>query len=190
MRRLMISRKSIPMATALYKLVAERGPWSSLSRWALESYFKGDVGKVFMLYSRMTEMGYEVAQSNAAWILDKYAESRCALVNLDFVQMQKGINVHILCGGRPLNKLGLDLDSKQTLRERYHHKTRSLNAVVEVTAGLGSEDESWWNRLVRDMGLEEVQEFKERLQQLRYNLVAEVEEKKKEKMTTTTVVEK
>ncbi|KAL5076881.1 hypothetical protein RYX36_015865 [Vicia faba] len=61
-------------ATALYKLVAERGPWSSLSRWALEAYLKGDVGKAYMLYSRMAEMGYEVAQSNAAWILDKYGE--------------------------------------------------------------------------------------------------------------------
>ncbi|KAL5054634.1 hypothetical protein RYX36_035316 [Vicia faba] len=62
------------LATALYKLVAERGPWSSLSRWALEAYLKGDVGKAYMLYSKMAEMGYEVAQSNAAWILDKYGE--------------------------------------------------------------------------------------------------------------------
>ncbi|KAI9174260.1 hypothetical protein LWI28_014722 [Acer negundo] len=67
-------KKNLPMATALYKLVAERGPWNSLSRWALESYLKGDVGKAFLLYSRMAELGYEVAQSNAAWILDKYGE--------------------------------------------------------------------------------------------------------------------
>ncbi|CAL1369663.1 unnamed protein product [Linum trigynum] len=67
-------KKNLPMATALYKLVAERGPWSSLSRWAIESYLKGDVGKAFLLYSRMAEMGYEIAQSNAAWILDKYGE--------------------------------------------------------------------------------------------------------------------
>ncbi|PIN22874.1 Extracellular protein SEL-1 [Handroanthus impetiginosus] len=67
-------KKNLPMATALYKVVAERGPWSSLSRWALESYLKGDIGKSFLLYSRMAEMGYEVAQSNAAWILDKYGE--------------------------------------------------------------------------------------------------------------------
>ncbi|XP_059640930.1 ERAD-associated E3 ubiquitin-protein ligase component HRD3A [Cornus florida] len=67
-------KKDLHMATALYKLVAERGPWSSLSRWALESYLKGDLGKAFFLYSRMAELGYEVAQSNAAWILDKYAE--------------------------------------------------------------------------------------------------------------------
>lgn len=62
------------MATSLFKLVAERGPWGSMSRWALESYLKGDVGKAFLLYSRMSELGYEVAQSNAAWILDKYGE--------------------------------------------------------------------------------------------------------------------
>ncbi|CAN0902273.1 ERAD-associated E3 ubiquitin-protein ligase component HRD3A [Linum grandiflorum] len=67
-------KKNLAMATALYKLVAERGPWSSLSRWALESYLKGDIGKAFLLYSRMAEMGYEIAQSNAAWILDKYGE--------------------------------------------------------------------------------------------------------------------
>lgn len=68
-------KKNLPMATSLYKLVAERGPWSSLSRWALESYLKGEVGKAFLLYSRMAELGYEVAQSNAAWILDKFGEA-------------------------------------------------------------------------------------------------------------------
>ncbi|XP_030493553.2 ERAD-associated E3 ubiquitin-protein ligase component HRD3A [Cannabis sativa] len=67
-------KKDLVMATALYKLVAERGPWSSLSRWALEAYLKGDVGKALFLYSRMADLGYEVAQSNAAWILDKYGE--------------------------------------------------------------------------------------------------------------------
>jgi len=77
-------------ATALYKLVAERGPWSSLSRWALESYLKGDVGKAFLLYARMAELGYDVA---------------CVWENLSFVQMQKGISVHILCGGRLLSRV-------------------------------------------------------------------------------------
>ncbi|XP_042502891.1 ERAD-associated E3 ubiquitin-protein ligase component HRD3A-like [Macadamia integrifolia] len=67
-------KKNLPLATGLYKFVAERGPWSSLSRWALESYLKGEVGKAFLLYSRMAELGYEVAQSNAAWILDRFGE--------------------------------------------------------------------------------------------------------------------
>uniref|UniRef100_A0A7N0TKJ5 ERAD-associated E3 ubiquitin-protein ligase component HRD3A n=1 Tax=Kalanchoe fedtschenkoi TaxID=63787 RepID=A0A7N0TKJ5_KALFE len=72
-------KKNLPMATALYKLVAERGPWSSMSRWALEAYLKGDIGKAFFLYLRMAEQGYEVAQSNAAWILDKYGGKKICI---------------------------------------------------------------------------------------------------------------
>ncbi|KAK4257982.1 hypothetical protein QN277_007500 [Acacia crassicarpa] len=68
---------------------------------------------------------------------------------------------------------------------------KSLNAVAEATSGSGSEDGSWWNRSVSEMGLEEVQEFKERLQQLRHNLVAAAEEKMTtaaaEKMTASVV---
>ncbi|KAJ0694818.1 putative ERAD-associated E3 ubiquitin-protein ligase component HRD3 [Helianthus annuus] len=75
-------KKNLPMATSLYKLVAERGPWNSLSRWALESYLKGEIGKAFLLYSRMAELGYEVAQSNAAWILDKYGEASMCMGEL------------------------------------------------------------------------------------------------------------
>ncbi|KAK1584501.1 hypothetical protein Q3G72_033550 [Acer saccharum] len=56
-------KKNLHMATALYKIVAERGPWSSLSRWALESYLKGDLGKAFLLYSRMAELGYDTHHS-------------------------------------------------------------------------------------------------------------------------------
>ncbi|XP_040998075.1 ERAD-associated E3 ubiquitin-protein ligase component HRD3A-like isoform X1 [Juglans microcarpa x Juglans regia] len=67
-------KKNLQEATRLYKVVAELGPWTSLSRWALQSYLKGDVGKAFLLYARMAELGYEVAQSNAAWILYKYGK--------------------------------------------------------------------------------------------------------------------
>ena len=42
-----------------------------LYRWALESYLKSDVGKAFLLYSKMAELGYEVAHSNAIWVLDQ-----------------------------------------------------------------------------------------------------------------------
>ena len=55
-------------------LVAERGPWGSLLRWELESYLKGQTARALLLYSRVAELGYEVAQSNAAWILDKFGE--------------------------------------------------------------------------------------------------------------------
>uniref|UniRef100_A0A6N2KAE3 DOD-type homing endonuclease domain-containing protein n=1 Tax=Salix viminalis TaxID=40686 RepID=A0A6N2KAE3_SALVM len=67
-------RKNLAVATALYKLVAEQGPWNSLSRWALESYLKGGCGQGWRIPVYSSELGYEIAQSNAAWILDKYAE--------------------------------------------------------------------------------------------------------------------
>ncbi|XP_047941801.1 ERAD-associated E3 ubiquitin-protein ligase component HRD3A-like [Salvia hispanica] len=90
-------KKNLHMATALYKLVAERGPWSSLSRWALESYLKGDIGKAFLLYSRMAEIGYEVAQSNAAWILDKYGErSMCMGVSGHCTDAERHQRAHVL----------------------------------------------------------------------------------------------
>ncbi|XP_024403374.2 ERAD-associated E3 ubiquitin-protein ligase component HRD3A isoform X2 [Physcomitrium patens] len=59
-------------AAALFKIVAERGPWGSLMKWALECYLKGQTAKALLLYSRAAELGYEVGQSNAAWILEKY----------------------------------------------------------------------------------------------------------------------
>ncbi|CAK9276017.1 unnamed protein product [Sphagnum jensenii] len=65
-------KKDVATAAALYKVVAERGPWGSLMRWALECYLKGQIGKALLLYSRAAELGYEAAQSNAAWILEKY----------------------------------------------------------------------------------------------------------------------
>ena len=45
-----------------------------LSRWTLKSYLKGDVGKGFLLYSRMAELGYEVAHSNTIWVIDQIWE--------------------------------------------------------------------------------------------------------------------
>ena len=70
----------------LYKMVAERGPWGSLMRWALESYLKGEIGKALLLYSRAADLGYEIAQSNAAWILERYHEEEYCLGQSGFCE--------------------------------------------------------------------------------------------------------
>jgi SEL1 protein len=81
----------------MYKSVAERGPWSSLSRWALESYLKGDIGKALLLYSRMADLGYEVAQSNAAWILDRYGDESICMGESGFcTDMERHLRAHAL----------------------------------------------------------------------------------------------
>ncbi|CAL4930209.1 unnamed protein product [Urochloa decumbens] len=90
-------KRNLHMATMLYKSVAERGPWSSLSRWALESYLKGDLGKALLLYSRMADLGYEVAQSNAAWILDRYGDQSICMGESGFcTDMERHLRSHAL----------------------------------------------------------------------------------------------
>ncbi|KAL5218464.1 hypothetical protein ABZP36_019148 [Zizania latifolia] len=90
-------KRNLHMAAAMYKSVAERGPLSSLSRWALESYLKGDIGKALLLYSRMADLGYEVAQSNAAWILDRYGEESICMGESGFcTDMERHLRAHAL----------------------------------------------------------------------------------------------
>ncbi|BAF11525.1 eRAD-associated E3 ubiquitin-protein ligase component HRD3 precursor [Oryza sativa Japonica Group] len=90
-------KRNLQMAAVMYKSVAERGPWSSLSRWALESYLKGDIGKALLLYSRMADLGYEVAQSNAAWILDRYGDESICMGESGFcTDMERHLRAHAL----------------------------------------------------------------------------------------------
>ncbi|CAM0946639.1 unnamed protein product [Alopecurus aequalis] len=92
-----VLKRDLHMAAVLYRSVAERGPWSSLSRWALESYLEGDIGKALLLYSRMADLGYEVAQSNAAWILDRHGEEHICMGESGFcTDMERHLRAHAL----------------------------------------------------------------------------------------------
>lgn len=55
----------------LYKNVAERGRWSSKLMDAHSNYRNGKINQAFIKYALLAEIGYEVAQSNAAFILDR-----------------------------------------------------------------------------------------------------------------------
>jgi SEL1 protein len=50
--------------------VAERGPWVSNLSKAYDKHKKGDLLGALLLYAHMAEMGYEVAQANAAVLLE------------------------------------------------------------------------------------------------------------------------
>eukprot|EP00850_Spirogloea_muscicola_P020823 SM000228S07363 [mRNA] locus=s228:62161:65847:+ [translate_table: standard] len=74
------TRPNLVTAAALFKVVAERGPWGHLLRWAHSAFLDGDLPTAVLLYSRAAEMGYEVAQSNAAWLLEKKHQGEVACV--------------------------------------------------------------------------------------------------------------
>ncbi|XP_016837950.1 protein sel-1 homolog 1 [Nasonia vitripennis] len=63
--------RSCPAAVELLKNVAERGKWSDQLMTAHADYREGRINEAFVTYYLLAEMGYEVAQSNAAFILDR-----------------------------------------------------------------------------------------------------------------------
>ncbi|VDD82213.1 unnamed protein product [Mesocestoides corti] len=56
--------------TQLFKNVAERGRWSQLLTSAYLEYWSGNRGAAFLQYLALAELGYEVAQSNVALMLE------------------------------------------------------------------------------------------------------------------------
>ncbi|KAK2707829.1 hypothetical protein QYM36_015495 [Artemia franciscana] len=58
-------------AVELYKNVAERGRWSELLMEAYSDYKDGNIVSALYKYMFLSELGFEIAQSNAAYILDK-----------------------------------------------------------------------------------------------------------------------
>ena len=68
-------RRSCDVAANAYKTVAERGPWVAQLAEAHAVYARGDVDGARRAYARLAEAGYEVAQANAAWLLDRAARA-------------------------------------------------------------------------------------------------------------------
>ncbi|KAL3286272.1 hypothetical protein HHI36_000781 [Cryptolaemus montrouzieri] len=63
--------RSCPTAVELFKNVAERGRWGEVLMQAHSDYRDGRYNEAFVQYSLLAELGYEVAQSNAAFLLDR-----------------------------------------------------------------------------------------------------------------------
>lgn len=63
--------RSCHTATELFKNVAERGRWGEQLMEAHTDYREGRIAEALVRYMFLAEMGFEVAQSNAAFILDR-----------------------------------------------------------------------------------------------------------------------
>jgi len=63
--------RSCHTAVELYKNVAERGKWGDKLMEAHTDYRRGRYDEALMKYLLLAELGYEVAQSNAAFIMDR-----------------------------------------------------------------------------------------------------------------------
>lgn len=63
--------RSCTTAVELYKNVAERGKWGEKLMEAHTDYRRGMYDEALVKYLLLAELGYEVAQSNAAFIMDR-----------------------------------------------------------------------------------------------------------------------
>ncbi|XP_029834602.2 protein sel-1 homolog 1 isoform X1 [Ixodes scapularis] len=75
--------RSCNTAVELFKNVAERGRWTEKLMQAYSDYRDGKVDAALVKYAFLAELGYEVAQSNSAFILDR-GESNYFLKNETF----------------------------------------------------------------------------------------------------------
>lgn len=78
--------RSCPTAVELYKNVAERGKWAERLMIAYQDYRAYRYDEAFMQYAFMSELGYEVAQSNAAFLLDRNEVTLFGNQNEDMVR--------------------------------------------------------------------------------------------------------
>jgi len=65
--------RSCQTATELYKNVAERGPTAQLFTDAYNAFKENNIDSALIKYKFLAELGYEVSQSNAAYLLDQFA---------------------------------------------------------------------------------------------------------------------
>jgi SEL1 protein len=63
------------MAVAYYKRAADKGEWREVHDTANELFQEGEVDRSLILYEELAERGYEVAQSNVAYIYDSDLQS-------------------------------------------------------------------------------------------------------------------
>ena len=64
--------------------MAERGKWTKLFHLAHMSYVAGDDTTALLMYLFLSDMGFEVAQSNAAYILEQ-GMTTCILIFTVFI---------------------------------------------------------------------------------------------------------
>lgn len=48
---------------------AEKGPWAAVLQRGYDAFQEGDYERALLHYLQAAEMGYELGQSNAAWLL-------------------------------------------------------------------------------------------------------------------------
>ena len=122
--------RSCGMATAYYKIVAERiEAIHSPFEWANRAYAEGDVESALVGYMVAAEQGYESAQQNVAFILDDQ-KSRLPLLDLLNLIKTKTLGLASTASSAPAQEQGEGKRSDvMTAEEQARYRNRELALI-------------------------------------------------------------
>ncbi|XP_055878634.1 protein sel-1 homolog 1-like [Biomphalaria glabrata] len=138
-------------AVELFKNVAERGRWSEMMMDAHRMFHEGSVDAALIKYMFLAELGYEVAQSNVAYILDnglsdkfnKPESYQRALLQYSRAASQGSTHAILKMGDYHYYGLGTDVDYESAAThyrlasEQQHNAQAMFNLGYMHEKGLG-----------------------------------------------------
>ncbi|CAG5129534.1 unnamed protein product, partial [Candidula unifasciata] len=155
-------------AVELFKNVAERGRWSEMLMDAHRMYHEGSVDTALVKYMFLAELGYEVAQSNVAYMLDtgvsskfsKYETYQRALLQYSRAASQGSTNARLKMGDYHYYGLGTDVDYESAAThyrmasEQQHNAQAMFNLGYMHEKGLGLKQDIHLAKRFYDMAAE------------------------------------
>mmetsp|Transcript_10489 Transcript_10489/g.31609 ORF Transcript_10489/g.31609 Transcript_10489/m.31609 type:complete len:889 (-) Transcript_10489:246-2912(-) len=147
---------SCEVAASAYKVVAERGPWILALSHGHALYRMGDAMAARRQYAKLSHAGYEVAQANAAWLLEILATDASFLVKApDKRDDSNGMSYMCSCDSLD----GSSCDRRALLL----YKRAAQQGSAEATVKLGDMYYSGRGVNVRDLqSTRRLQEYSER----------------------------
>ncbi|XP_032883587.1 protein sel-1 homolog 1 isoform X2 [Amblyraja radiata] len=160
--------RSCHTAVELFKNVCERGRWSERLMSAYSSYKEGDTDSALVQYLLLAEQGYEVAQSNAAFILDQkeariFGENETyprALLHWNRAAAQGYTVARIKLGDYHFYGYGTDIDYETAVihyrlaSEQQHSAQAMFNLGYMHEKGLGIKQDIYLAKRFYDMAAE------------------------------------
>lgn len=132
-------------AASWLKTVAERGPWEKQLAEAYYKFEAGDSVGARLLYAKLAHAGYEIAQSNAAWLLmrlDPRAHAQRALVLYSQAAKQGNAEAKVKLGDMYFYGIGAPTDYETAVdyyqaAHDHHHGRAAFNLAWCYQKGLG-----------------------------------------------------
>eukprot|EP00960_Hanusia_phi_P044125 756481-Hanusia_phi.AAC.8 len=128
----------------LLKDAAERGKWGVLLRDGLQAYMKGDLDASLASYEAAAELGYEVAQSNAAWLYKQCAQGTVACLTRPEQALRRSYELLAMAAGNG------NMEATRILGDQlwYGHGTSANRAKAMdyyLQAARGGDEEAAFN---------------------------------------------